>query len=89
MYADLSMQADLLKEAVGKSDRAVSTPRDGRECSGASVALACRAFGVSETCYRSGPKRRAENDEIADLLVGLPDAAKLGGSACVSCICAT
>jgi putative transposase len=35
MYADLSMQADLLKEALGKSDWAVSTPRDGRECSGA------------------------------------------------------
>jgi putative transposase len=32
IYADLSMQADLLKEALGKSDRAISTPRDGREC---------------------------------------------------------
>ena len=35
---------------------------------GASIALACRAFGVSETCYRYGPKLRAENEEIADLL---------------------
>ena len=36
-----------------------------------SIALACRTFGVSETCYRYGPKLRAENEDIADLLVGL------------------
>jgi len=34
MYADLSMQADLLKEALGKGDGAISTQRDGRECCG-------------------------------------------------------
>ncbi len=41
---------------------------------GASIAFACRAFGVSETCYRYGPKLRAENEEIADLLLGLTEA---------------
>ncbi len=46
---------------------------------GASIALACRAFGVSETCYRYGPKLRAENEEIADLLVWLTDARKTWG----------
>ncbi len=46
---------------------------------GASIALACRTFGVSETCYRNGPKRRAENEEIADLLTGLTDARKTWG----------
>ena len=46
---------------------------------GASIALACRTFGVSETCYRYGPKLRAENEEIADLLVGLTDARKTWG----------
>ena len=46
---------------------------------GASVALACRAFGVSETCYRYGPKLKVENEEIADLLVGLTDARKTWG----------
>ena len=56
---------------------------------GITIALACRTFGVSETCYRYGLKLKGENEEIADLLVGLTDAAKLGGSACVSCICAT
>jgi len=35
MYADLSMQADLLKEALGKNRSAISTPRDGRESGGA------------------------------------------------------
>ena len=41
--------------------------------------MACRAFGVSETCYRYGPKLRAENEEIADLLTGLTDARKTWG----------
>ena len=35
MYADLSIQVDLLKEALEKSNRAVSTPRDGRASCGA------------------------------------------------------
>ena len=46
---------------------------------GASIAVACRAFGVSETCYRYGPKLRVENEEIADLLTGLTDARKTWG----------
>ena len=37
----------------------------------ASVALACRTFGISETCYRYAPKLSEENERIADLLVGL------------------
>ena len=46
---------------------------------GVSIALACRAFGVSETCYRYSPKLRDENEEIADLLAGLTDARKTWG----------
>lgn len=41
MYADLSMQADLLKEALGKNDTAISTPRDGRQSSGAPQGQHC------------------------------------------------
>lgn len=41
---------------------------------GVSIALACRAFGVSETCYRYSPKLDEENKRIADLLVGLTQA---------------
>ena len=56
-----------------------------------SIALACRTFGVSETCYRYGPKLPAEKKaivrhwfehnggEIADLLVGLTNAKKSWG----------
>ena len=47
---------------------------------GARIALACRAFGVSETCYRYGPKLRAETEETADLLTGLRNARKTWGS---------
>jgi len=36
-----------------------------------SVALACRTFGVSETCYRYSPRLSDENERIGDLLVGL------------------
>jgi hypothetical protein len=38
---------------------------------GVSIALACRTFGMSETCYRYSPLLSDENEEIADLLVGL------------------
>jgi putative transposase len=45
----------------------------------ASIALACRTFGVSETCYRYSPKLQDENEEIADLLVGLTESRKTWG----------
>lgn len=35
---------------------------------GASIALACRAFEISETCYRYSPVLSDENEEIADWL---------------------
>ena len=41
--------------------------------------MACRTFGVSETCYRYSPLLSNENEEIADLLVGLTDARKTWG----------
>lgn len=41
---------------------------------GVSIALACRAFEVSETCYRYSPKLDDENEQIADLLLGKPSA---------------
>ena len=44
-----------------------------------SIALACRAFGVSETCFRYGPKLHCENERIADLLIGLTNAKKTWG----------
>jgi putative transposase len=62
--------------AVGQRREMAATAVVGRRVS---VAVACRTFGVSETCYRYGPKLRAENEEIADLLVGLTDARKTWG----------
>eukprot|EP01037_Dinobryon_pediforme_P019755 gene19755-20225_t len=44
-----------------------------------SIALACRAFGVSETCFRYGPKLHCDNERIADLLIGLTNAKKTWG----------
>lgn len=35
---------------------------------GISVALACRTFQISETCYRYSPTLSDENEEIADWL---------------------
>jgi putative transposase len=46
---------------------------------GGGIALACRAFGVSESCYRYSPKLGGENEEIADLLIGLTNARKTWG----------
>ena len=40
----------------------------------AEMASPCRTFGVSETCYRYSPLLSDENEEIADLLVGLTTA---------------
>lgn len=37
----------------------------------ASIALACRAFSISETCYRYQPKLSDENELIADWLIAL------------------
>jgi putative transposase len=46
---------------------------------GVSIALACRTFDVSEICYRYSPLLSDENEQIADLLVGLTDARKTSG----------
>ena len=44
-----------------------------------SNALACRTFQISEMCYRYYRKFDDENEEIADLLVGLTAARKTWG----------
>ena len=43
------------------------------------MALACRTFGVSETCYCYSQKLDPENRRIADLLVGLTQARRNWG----------
>ena len=79
MYTDVSMHNDLLKEALEKIVPASSTPEVSLRAAtgsrpqanavkavamkGVSIALACRAFGVSETCYRYSPKLDDENEQ--------------------------
>jgi putative transposase len=46
---------------------------------GISIALACRAFGVSETCFCYSLTRDNGNEQIADLLIGLTKARKTWG----------
>ena len=46
---------------------------------GVSVALACRAFAISQRCYRYVPLLADENEEIEDWLVALPKARKNWG----------
>lgn len=55
---------------------------------GVSIALACRTFGVSEICYRHSPQRNTDNEEIADLLLGLVKVKNTWGFGLCSCICA-
>jgi putative transposase len=38
---------------------------------GASIRLACQAFGISQTCYRYQAKLSSENAKIADSLIRL------------------
>jgi putative transposase len=40
------------------------------------IAPACRTFGVSESCYRYSPQPGGENNEVANLLIGLTNARK-------------
>lgn len=46
---------------------------------GVSIALACRAFGISERCYRYEPILSDENEEIENWLIALTKAHKKWG----------
>ena len=46
---------------------------------GVSIALACRAFGISQRCYRYAPVLSDENEEIEDWLIALTKTRKNWG----------
>lgn len=46
---------------------------------GTSIALACRTFQISETCYRYSPVLSDENEEIADWLERLTESKRTWG----------
>lgn len=76
----MSIQTELLKEALEKQ---MTRSFQRREMAvnvlvlhGISIALACRIFGVSKTCYHYSAKLNKENKQIADLLIDLTRAKK-------------
>ena len=85
MYADLSMQADCCsRKPLEKSRSAISTPRDGRDCGGATRGQHCAGLpglrGQRDLLsLRPEVEPQTENEEIADLLVGLTEARKTWG----------
>jgi len=65
-----------VRRLVSAESKAVCLCRSGAEKAvaqhGASIALACRTFVISETCYRYSPLLRDENEHIADLWFDCP-----------------
>jgi len=53
-----------------------------------SIALACRTFSISESCYRYERHLSDENAQIAEYLVKLTKNRRTWGLVCVFCICA-
>lgn len=75
-FSEIQIRASRSDE--GGSRKKIARPSQRRELAekavaqrGVSIALAYRTFGVSETCYRYSPQRSADNERIADLLLGL------------------
>ncbi len=56
---------------------------------GTSIALACRTFQISETCYRYSPILSDENEKIADCLERLTENKRTCGFGSCFYICAT
>ena len=84
--ADVCRFIDAKRTDQRGSRKKIDRPAQRRELAekavakqGVSIALACRAFGLSQTCYRYGPKLSEDNDQIADLLIGLTRAHKSWG----------
>ena len=74
-----------------QSLEAASSTRDGHEDGGGawiSVALACRTFQISETCYRNCPTLSSENEKFTNWLERLTEDKRTGALACAFCICA-
>ena len=83
MYAEMSMQSRVTEgspwEKVIRPALRRGLAENAVARHGVIIALACRTFDVSETCYRYSPLLSDENEEIADLLVGLTAARKTWG----------
>ena len=77
MYVEVSMQCDLLKDALKKVTRAC----DGTDLvKQASIRLACAPFGILEAHYRYEPRLSDESEGIAAWLRYLTEKHKRWGS---------
>jgi putative transposase len=56
---------------------------------GICIRLACKAFRISESCYRYERKLDAKNEEVATWLIKLTDNNRNWGFGLCKCICAT
>ncbi|NDV18263.1 IS3 family transposase [Pseudodesulfovibrio sp. JC047] len=75
MYAEEKMNAEVVAEALGKK---LVRPSRRREMAKKAVKRkrlnirqSCKAFDISQTCYRYEPKLSAENERVADWLIRL------------------
>ncbi|WP_094299003.1 IS3 family transposase [Noviherbaspirillum autotrophicum] len=75
MYAEERLKAEIVAEAPAKKVVAPSRRREMAQWAvqdkAVSIRVACRAFGISQTCYRYQAKLSSENSEIADWLIRL------------------
>jgi putative transposase len=74
MYAEECLKAEVIQEAMAKSSKSFRTQlmtQEVVENRKKSVASAWRTLLISETCFRYTLKLSAENEKIADLLLGL------------------
>lgn len=83
MFAEVSVQNEVIKEALAKK---VTRPSQRREMAvyaiatqGVSIVLACRAFELSQRCFRYQRVLGCENAEIADWLRALTNARRNWG----------
>ena len=83
MYAEERLVSEIRKGSIGGK---VLRPSLRREMAvkaqvryGVSIRMVCRAFAISETCYRYQPKLSDENAEIADWLLRLTQTYKRWG----------
>ena len=79
MYAEMSMQKDLLKEAALRPSLRKEMAVKAVAARVVRIALACRTFQVRECCYRYERMLSDENSEIAEWLVRLTTNRKTWG----------
>ena len=82
MYAEVSMQNDLLEDALKKVTRAYNSKELAKQAVSkkqSSIRPACATFGISETCYRYERRLNEEKRRDCDLAALLDEEAQAVG----------